>query len=140
MVILRTDRKFLGAQIVTEAQWVGKDLWVTLRGGIRPHIGSVILAVPRPSLKNPSTTSSTSSVLNLPGHMDEHPGRDMAEKLAAALGCNVALACGIHYDDLTTPNIEGIMGICAELGDELLEKLKGCPPQKFPFPSCRKGH
>ncbi len=125
MEIIRIEREFLGAQIVAEAQWAGKDLWVTLTGGTRPHIGSVILAVPRPSLKDPSTTSSTSSVLNRPGHLDERPGRDLAEKLAARLGCNVALACGIHYDDLTPVSLEDIMGICAQLGDELLEKLKG---------------
>lgn len=125
MKIICTEREFLSAQIVAEARWVGKDLWVTLTGGIRPHIGSVILAVPRPSLKDPSTTSSTSSVLNRPGHLDERPGRSLAEKLAAVLGCNVALACGIHYDDLTPADIEDIMGICAQLGDELFEKLKG---------------
>lgn len=123
MDILRTEREFLGAQIVAEAQWVGKDLWVTLTGGTQPHIGSVILAVPRPSLKDPSTTSSTSSVLNRSGHLDERPGRNLAEKLAAKLGCNVALACGIHYDDLTPVNIEDIMGISAQLEDELFEKL-----------------
>ena len=124
MEIIRIEREFLGAQIVAEAQWAGKDLWITLTGGIRPHIGSVILAVPRPSLKDPSTTSSTSSVLNRPGHLDERPGRNLAEKLAAKLRCNVALACGIHYDDLTPVNLEDIMGICAQLGDELFEKLK----------------
>lgn len=125
MTILRTEREFLGAQIATETQWVGKDLWVTLSWGTRPHIGSLILTVPRPSLKDPSSTSSTSSVLNLLGHRDERPGRDLAEKLAAELGCNVALACGIHYDDLTAANLEDIMEICAQLRDEMLEKLKG---------------
>jgi hypothetical protein len=124
MEIIHTEREFLGSRIVAGAQWIGKDLLVTLAGGIRPHIGSVILAVPRPSLKNPSTTSSTSSVLNRPGHLDERPGRVLADKLAAALGCNVALVCGIHYDDLSPDDIEGIMEICSQLEDELLEKLK----------------
>ncbi len=125
MDILRTEREFLGAKIVAEAQWVGKDLWVTLTGGTQPHIGSVILAVPRPSLKDPSTISSTSSVLNRSGHLDERPGRNLAEKLAAKLRCNIALVCGIHYDDLTPDNIEDIMGISAQLGEELYEKLQG---------------
>jgi len=122
---VRAEREFRGAPIEAGARWAGEDLWVLLAGGARPHVGSVILASPRPSLDDPSRTSATSSVLNRPGHMDERPGRALAERLAAALGCHVALACGIHYDDLDPPAIARIEALCEELGEELLAKLGG---------------
>ncbi|MFH1764889.1 MAG: hypothetical protein ABIF09_11920 [Gemmatimonadota bacterium] len=117
------ERRFRGARISVEARRVGEDLWVLLAGGFRPHVGSVILAVPRPSLRDPGKISSTSSVLNRPGHMDERPGRALAERLAASLEVPVGLACGIHFDDLEPADIERVESLCAELGEELLGKL-----------------
>jgi hypothetical protein len=120
----RAGREFRGALIEARARRVGEDLWVTLTGGTRPHLGSLVLASPRPSLSDPARTSATSSVLNRPGHLDERPGRALAERLAAALGCHVALACGIHYDDLDAPAIARVEALCAELGEELLARLE----------------
>ncbi|MFC1491474.1 hypothetical protein ACFLQ0_02675 [Nitrospinota bacterium] len=122
---IRAEREYLGASILAEARWAGEDLWVVLTGGTRPHVGSVILTVPRPSLRDPSKISSTSSILNRPGHMDERPGRALAERLAEEFDCNVALACGIHYDNLAEDQVERIETLCTELGQELLAGLKG---------------
>ncbi|MEK6710917.1 MAG: hypothetical protein AABZ64_10090 [Nitrospinota bacterium] len=125
---VRAEREFRGAPIEAHARWVGEDLWVTLAGGTRPHIGSLILASPRPSLRDPSQTSATSSVLNRPGHLDERPGRALAERLAAALDRHVALACGIHYDGLDAPAVARVEELCAGLGEELLARLRGGGP------------
>lgn len=128
MESFRAGREFRGAAIEASARWVGEDLWVILAGGTRPHIGSLVLASPRPSLNDPARASATSSVLNRPGHLDERPGRALAERLAAALGCHVALACGIHYDRLDAPAIARVEELCAELGEELLGRLRGGGP------------
>jgi len=122
---VRAERELFGAPLVAEARRAGEDLWVLLAGGTRPHIGAVVFAVPRPSLRDPSKTSSTASVLNRPGHMDERPGRALAERLSAALGCVVAVACGIHYDDLGEEAVARVEALCAEMGEELLARLRG---------------
>ena len=50
---------------------VGDDLCVIIAGGDSPHIGCVTLSVPRPSLRDESAVSETTSVLNLVGHKDD---------------------------------------------------------------------
>ena len=68
------EEEFLGRPIRLEARWQGADLAIRLYGGSRAHIGSVVFAVVRPSLRDPDITSSTASVLNRPGHQDEWDG------------------------------------------------------------------
>ena len=55
---------------------------ICILGGDKPHIGTVALANPRPSLKNSNITSSTSSVLNLIGHKDDEIARPVSEMFA----------------------------------------------------------
>jgi len=49
--------EFLGRPIRQEARWQGADLAIRLYGGSRAHIGSVVFAVVRPSLRDPDITS-----------------------------------------------------------------------------------
>ncbi|MFQ5692537.1 MAG: proteasome assembly chaperone 4 family protein [Nitrospinota bacterium] len=114
----------LGHPLRLEARWQGADLAVRLYGGSRPHIGSVVLAVPRPSLRDPSKTSATASVLNRPGHQDEWPARRLAESLASRLRTNVAVFCGIHYDGLDDDRIEELKRRCEALAEEVLPALE----------------
>ena len=73
-----------GVMIRLTLQQVGRDLLVLLTGGDAPHVGSVIAAAPRPSLRGVGM-SATSNVINRSGHCDEVPGRRVAERLAASL-------------------------------------------------------
>ena len=74
-----------GVTIRLTLQQVGRDLLVLLTGGgDAPHVGSVIAAAPRPSLRGVGM-SATSNVINRSGHYDEVPGRRVAERLAASL-------------------------------------------------------
>lgn len=121
---VRAERKYLGHPLCLEAKWQGGDLAVQLYGGSRPHIGSVVLAVPRPSLQDASRTSATSSVLNRPAHLDEGPARHLAESLASRLGTNVAVLCGIHYDRLGDDQIREVSRQCDALAEEVFPTLE----------------
>lgn len=117
------ERECLGYPLRLEARWQGADLAVRLYGGVRPHIGSVVLAVPRPSLQDPSRMSATASVLNRPGHQDEWPARRLAESFASRLQTNVAVFCGIHYDNLDGEQIREVNRRCEALAEEVLPVL-----------------
>ncbi len=93
---------------------LGAHVTICISGGDAPHIGSVVLSTPRPSLTGQGT-SATSSVLNNIGHKDELVARQVAEHLAAKLDTMVCCVCGIHKDDATPKDIAS----CATLGEEL---------------------
>lgn len=76
---------------------VGSDLLAVLTGGAA-HLGTAVLAVPRPSLAEPERISCTSSVLNQVGHKDEYLCREVAETLCARYGAVTLCTGGIHYD------------------------------------------
>lgn len=110
------------------AQFFGNDLMMTISGGSE-HLGSVVLALPRPSLANDDSTSTTSSVLNVSGHMDEKPCRLLAEHACTTTGSTVVCAGGIHIDNANPEQLEQIMGatgaIACRLHDALCERLVG---------------
>ena len=85
---------------------IGDDLVILLGGGEQPHIGCVVQAVPRPSLKNDGTISVTSSVLNLTGHKDEFLCRKLAEKRCRETGKVVVCTGGVHIDHITKEQID----------------------------------
>ena len=49
---------------------LGNDYNITISGGDNPHIGTSVLAIPRPSLTGDESISATSSVMNMVGHKD----------------------------------------------------------------------
>lgn len=81
-------------------------LTVTLYGGEEGHVGSVVVAIPRPSLQDPAVTSSTSSVINIVGHKDENVARPLAEELAKTFKQIVVVTAGIHVDKATSQEIK----------------------------------
>ena len=104
-------------------QQVGQDILVSIWGGTRPHIGSVGIAVPRPSLKNPDKWSATSSNFTFPGHKEDALVKRISEKLATRLKRNVVVTAGIHWDGLTLREIKTIENLTGELSDRILKKL-----------------
>ncbi|MHB1005287.1 MAG: prenylated flavin chaperone LpdD [Chloroflexota bacterium] len=107
---------------------VGDDLVVAIAGGTAPHLGAVALALPRPSLKDKTTTSATSSVLTLLGHKDDVVAREAAERLAAALGCPVVVTAGLHVDDATAEDLAALVNGARGCVEALLAALRGKPP------------
>lgn len=112
-----------GAAITLEALAMGDDLAIALSGGERPHIGAVAVAQPRPSLSDPERTSATASIIALLGHKEDLLARALANRIAAATGRVVALACGIHYDDLDAEEIDAVNRVAERLADRLLAAL-----------------
>ena len=108
--------------ITLECREMGGDLLVVLSGGEKAHVGSCILAVPRPALDNKKKISCTSSVMNLLGHKDEEVGRGAAEAIAKKLNKKVVLVCGIHYDGLSGQEIKEIGKISKRLVERFLKK------------------
>lgn len=93
-------------------------LSVTLTGGDLPHLGSIVLAEPRPSLSEPWRYSATSSVLNRLGHREEELFRPLAEELALALAQPVVVLGGVHLDLGDKGQLE------PELRDEVLAEVR----------------
>lgn len=108
--------------LAVSVQHLGAHLVVCISGGDSPHIGSVVLAEPRPSLSG-AGMSATSSVLNRIGHKDEAIARGIAERLTAHLDTVVCCVCGIHKDDARADDIAACMNLDADLASFLLERI-----------------
>ncbi len=104
---------------------IGRDLLVSVRGGTKPHIGAVGMATPRPSLKDSKNWSATSSNFTFIGHKEDLLVKRISERLAAQLKRNVVVVAGIHWDGITSREIEIIEGLTEKLSDRILKKLKG---------------
>lgn len=115
-------RTVRGAVIRCRVEWLGGEVLLTLTGGTHPHVGSVVMSEPRPSLTGEGL-SATSSVINRIGHKDEAVAREAAERLAARLNTPVCAVCGIHYDTAHGALLTEILEACRSLTDEALDWL-----------------
>ena len=113
--------------VEAEAIRIGADVLVYVWGGTRPHIGAIAAAAPRPSLDDGGRTSATASVLTYPGHKEDVVVKNLAEALAAAIGTNVVVTAGIHWDHLDPDAIGTIIARCREIATLLVNALKGDP-------------
>lgn len=93
------------AQIIISKSFIGDDLLIVVRGGDKPHVGTAVLAVPRPSLTEDGSASATSSVLNVSGHKDETICRILAERAAKKYGVTVVCVGGFHVDDINSISV-----------------------------------
>ncbi|MGL5191761.1 MAG: hypothetical protein ACRC7S_19130 [Cetobacterium sp.] len=84
---------------------IGADINIIFSGGDKPHIGSVVLSVPRESLKNDGTISATTSVLNVLGHKDEEICRILAEGFCKKYNSLTLCSGGFHIENISTENI-----------------------------------
>ena len=96
---------------------LGEDLLTCLWGGTKPHIGAIALALPRPSLAEPTITSSTASVLTMLGHKEDRVVKAVAEQLSSRLNKNVVVTAGIHWEHLNESAIREIEDNCTLLAD-----------------------
>jgi len=110
--------------VKAEVRLIGSDLLVILYGGGQPHIGSIAVALPRPSLKDKKQMSSTSSVYNFLGHKDYIVAQRASEMLSSKLNKNVVVVAGIHIDKITQKGIEKILENCDKLTQKIYKRLK----------------
>jgi hypothetical protein len=105
-------------------QEVGQDILVSMWGGTLPHIGSVGMATPRPSLRDPKKWSATSSTFTYVGHKEDLIVKGISEMLAGRLKRKVVVVAGIHWDDITSKEIQRIARLTKKLSDQILKKLE----------------
>lgn len=94
------------AVLTISTQFLGDDILITVKGGDKPHIGTAVLAVPRPSLTGSASVSTTSSVINVTGHKDEVICRMLAEKASRKYGVTAVCTGGFHIDGINSAQIQ----------------------------------
>ncbi len=102
---------------------IGEDLLVAISGGEKPHIGAVAVAQPRPSLRDPTMTSATASVICYVGHKEDDLAKYAAEKLAASSNTRVVVTAGIHWDNLSEVGIQKVIRNSRLLVDLVVERI-----------------
>ena len=112
------------ACLIVDIKQIGEDFCIILQGGNRPHIGSTVLSVPRPSLTGNGEVSVTSSVLNITGHKDEKICRYLAEQTAKYKNAVVTCTGGFHVDNITGEQLQEVQDCMESIWEEIREKLK----------------
>lgn len=102
-----------------------------LLGGERPHVGAVVLSLPRASRSGSGRLSCTSTVLPLLGHKDDLVARPLAERLAVTFGQPAVVVAGVHVDDATEEDIAILVENCRKAGAALIRKMEGMPGFQF---------
>jgi len=114
-------------RVDAEVLFLGADLLVILSGGDTPHIGSVAVALPRPSLADAARISSTSSVYNFVGHKDQVIAQRVSEVLSSQLNRHVVVIAGFHVDNISAEGIARVVENCDELARMILKELGTSP-------------
>jgi gallate decarboxylase subunit D len=117
---VRTDSGTFDLQ--ASVQIAGKDVIVTITGGVA-HVGAVAIGQARPSLRDPTSLSASSSVYCVVGHKEDMLAKRAADRLAARLGSTVVVVAGIHWDALTADDIQRIDQNATVLTDLLIERV-----------------
>jgi hypothetical protein len=106
---------------------LGDDYSLVVGGG-EEHVGSIVLALPRPSLADPARASTTLSVLNVTGHKDDGVAMPLAEALCLISGRPAVVVAGIHFDNLPVAGLKTILSLNEEACRQLphwVEELAG---------------
>ena len=113
-----------GFALVCAVRFQGADCTIVLSGGDAPHVGSVAMAVPRPSLTGVGR-SATVSTLNRTGHKDDFLANPIAHAVAARLDCVAVCVAGVHIDDATPEQIAAIQAAVPQVADRVCSLAEG---------------
>lgn len=116
--------KFRNVSIEVQVIEVGKELCIVIAGGDEHHIGSVSISIPRPSLKDNTILSATTSTYNFEGHKDDAIGNMFSKKLASALNRKTVVTCGIHFDNITEEQMANIQIVSEKLLGSILDEFQ----------------
>lgn len=122
--LVRECMEAAGCLLEVSAAFVGEDVLVCLQGGERPHLGCVVQTEPRESLTGDGSVSTTSSVLNYPGHKDEVVCRYVAEKISRELKRRVVCTGGFHKDGITIEEIREVQRAVETVTEKIVVKLR----------------
>lgn len=110
-------------QILLTLQDTGNGINGLLIGGEEPHIGGVVLALPRPSLRGEGWSADV-YITPVPGHKDVEVARTVAAALAREFRCTVVVTAGIHSDHLSPEELNQMIRHCETLTQAALAELK----------------
>lgn len=113
--IIKERRELSFSWIELRAVRVGEDVAVWVYGGEKPHIGCTVQAIPRLSLTGDGSFSSTSSVLNVPGHKDDVICKKVAETLCMRYHAVTVCFGGFHMDHITMGQIVEVLQAVEEM-------------------------
>ena len=110
-------------QVTLSLTDTGNGIHGLLTGGEKPHVGGVVLALPRPSLSGEGWSTDV-YITPVPGHKDVDVARTVAEMLARELRLPVAITAGIHSDNLCPEELSKLIGHCHTLTSSALALFK----------------
>lgn len=111
-----------GTSIEVQISRVGEDIHLLLSGGTLPHIGCVVMSVPRPSLTGDGSVGATSSVINVTGHKDEVICRALSEAVCRRYNRLTVCVGGFHEDHLSG---EQIAEVRQAVEEQLIPRMCG---------------
>jgi hypothetical protein len=100
----------------------GDGVSVLITGGERPHVGAVVMCVPRNSLSGEGI-SCDSWILPVPGHKDTEAAQPVAEMICRALGQTTVVTAGIHIDKAVGWELELLLDNCLTAARQLVHQL-----------------
>lgn len=115
-----------GFKVEALCQQMGDDYLVSIWGG-KAHIGAVAMAQPRDSLLDSSKRSATASVFCYVGHKEDQLVKEVSEQMASKLDAKVAVAAGLHWDDLTSEGVATVTRNVKLLIAEIIEAIQANP-------------
>lgn len=101
---------------------------ILLTGGETPHIGGVVMAVPRLSLTGKGQSCDL-YVVPVSGHKDTDVAGPLAEDVCRHTGRIVTVSAGIHIENAALDDLRLIAENCRSAGQAFLIKVSA-EPQK----------
>lgn len=100
-----------------------KGIVLCVFGGEQPHIGAVALAIPRPSLKDQTKLSATSSILTVVGHKEDELVKSLSEETARKLNLTTVVVAGLHVEKASGQDIKSLRENAIKATEETVNKL-----------------
>ncbi len=107
-------------RVELSATVTGQGISALLTGGELPHVGGVVMCVPRPSLTGEGTGCDT-YILPAPGHKDTVAAQPVAEMICRRIGQVTVVVSGIHIEAALPHELACLMQNCEEVGRQLVE-------------------
>ena len=98
---------------------MNKDVIITVGGGSFYHIGAVAVGFAHPSIKSQDKTTSTVSLITIPGHKEDLIVQNAAKTLSRLLNSSVVITAGLHIDNASENDIEVIVKNFYELINQI---------------------
>ena len=101
----------------------GEDLTIIISGGEKPHIGTIAVSIPRPSLKDSNKVSASTSVFTLIGHKEDDLSKQIAENITKITKKVTVVIVGLHIEKATSKDIECLIKNTQKVVGKLRIKL-----------------